>query len=118
MSKIIGKQEISLVFVGKEKIQEINKKYRRKDQPTDVLSFDEDLNEIFICPDVVRSQAKMFDVSFKAELARVLIPRPPVCKRTPIKLPGADFVLKPYVQWMDIGRHVNIATCSFTLILF
>lgn len=64
--------DISLVLVGKEKIKEINKKYRHKNKPTDVLSF-EDLNEIFICPGVVKKQAKNLKVQFKSELARVLI---------------------------------------------
>ncbi len=31
--------DISIVFVDDEKIRELNKKYRKKDKPTDVLSF-------------------------------------------------------------------------------
>lgn len=31
--------DISIVFVDDEKIRELNKKYRNKDKPTDVLSF-------------------------------------------------------------------------------
>ena len=31
--------EISLVITGQERIQELNRDYRGKDQPTDVLSF-------------------------------------------------------------------------------
>lgn len=69
---IVGKEDISVVLVGEKKIQEINKKYRRKNKPTDVLSF-EGLNEIFICSNVVKKQAKEFGVLFKNELARVLI---------------------------------------------
>jgi len=51
---IIGK-EISLVFVKEDKIKEINKKYRRKNKPTDVLSF-EGINEIFICPSLAKGR--------------------------------------------------------------
>jgi len=70
---VVGKLDnISLVFVGEQKIQAINKKYRAKDKPTDVLSF-ERLDEIFICPQVVKIQAKELNISFKNELARVLI---------------------------------------------
>jgi probable rRNA maturation factor len=64
--------DISLVFVDKKKIQQINKEYRRKNEPTDVLSF-EGLNEIFICPAIVRNQAERMEVSFKNELMRVLV---------------------------------------------
>ncbi len=72
---VVGKNkldDISLVLVGEKKIQEINEKYRHKNKPTDVLSFEE-LNEIFICPDVVKKQAKELGVPYKNELARVLI---------------------------------------------
>ena len=31
--------EISLVIVGQERIHELNREYRKKDKPTDVLSF-------------------------------------------------------------------------------
>ncbi|MBI4709236.1 MAG: rRNA maturation RNase YbeY [Candidatus Portnoybacteria bacterium] len=73
--KIVGSEnlkEISLVFVDEKKIQEINKKYRRKNKPTDVLSF-EGLNEVFICPQVVAKQARELGVSFESELMRVLV---------------------------------------------
>ena len=36
--------EISLVFCGDDFIQELNRDYRQKDQPTDVLSFPQDPN--------------------------------------------------------------------------
>jgi probable rRNA maturation factor len=70
--KETGQKEISLVLVGENKIKEINRKYRHKNKPTDVLSF-EDLNEIFICPEIVKKQAKNLKAPAKNELARVLI---------------------------------------------
>ncbi|WP_026676345.1 rRNA maturation RNase YbeY [Fictibacillus gelatini] len=39
MEGIAGDAELSVTFVTDEKIQEINKEYRHKDQPTDVISF-------------------------------------------------------------------------------
>lgn len=39
MEGIAGEAELSVTFVTDEKIQEINKEYRHKDQPTDVISF-------------------------------------------------------------------------------
>jgi probable rRNA maturation factor len=35
----LGDPEIVLVFVGTKAIRTLNRKYRRKDRPTDVLSF-------------------------------------------------------------------------------
>ena len=55
-------ENISLAFVGKEEIQKLNKKYRKKNKPTDVLSFNLDekdcLGDIVICPDVVREKGE------------------------------------------------------------
>ena len=53
-----NKQEknLSIVFVGKQRIRGLNKKYRDKDEVTDVLSFGEGLNEIIICPAVIKKE--------------------------------------------------------------
>ena len=51
-------------------MKELNWKYRKKNEPTDVLSFGNGLNEIFICPAVVEKQE---GESFKKKLAEVLI---------------------------------------------
>jgi probable rRNA maturation factor len=45
----------SLAFVEKDEIQKLNKKFRKKNKPTDVLSF-EGINEIVICPEVVKEK--------------------------------------------------------------
>jgi rRNA maturation RNase YbeY len=59
-------QKISLAFLGKEEIKKLNKKFRKKNKPTDVLSFDLNSNfkmqnskfnylgEIVICPEMVK----------------------------------------------------------------
>ncbi|MDP2910191.1 MAG: rRNA maturation RNase YbeY [bacterium] len=56
--------DLSIAFVDKKRIKELNKKYREKDKVTDVLSFGEELNEVVICPAAVKN---------KKELAEVLI---------------------------------------------
>jgi len=78
--------EVSVVFVTKERIQEINRTYRGIDRVTDVISFalldDEDdiifeddeeeitvLGDIFICLEVMKEQAKEYGHSEKRELA-------------------------------------------------
>lgn len=53
-----GTETLSLVLVSKKEIQKLNKKFRKKNKPTDVLSFNLDegkyLGEIVICPDMVK----------------------------------------------------------------
>jgi rRNA maturation RNase YbeY len=62
-----GTETLSLAFIGKREMQKINKKYRGKNKPTDVLSFgnvpcsmfhvpSEGLGEIIICPEVVKEK--------------------------------------------------------------
>jgi probable rRNA maturation factor len=72
-NKEIELKNLSIAFVSTTEIKKANKKYRGKDNPTDVLSFGESLNEILICPDVVKKNAEKFGVSFKNEIAKILI---------------------------------------------
>lgn len=70
--------ELSIALVGKNEIKELNKKYRKKNKATDVLSFaigapEEPLGEIVICPAEVKKNAKKFGTTFKKELALTLI---------------------------------------------
>ena len=55
-------ETISLAFVDKEEMQKLNKKFRNKDKPTDVLSFELKekglFGEIVICPDVVKEKGE------------------------------------------------------------
>lgn len=78
--------EMSLSFVSKEEIQEINRDYRGKDVPTDVISFalndeiedevyiigleDEfnSIGDIIICVDIAREQAQEYNHSFDREI--------------------------------------------------
>lgn len=74
--------ELSVTFVDKNEIQEINKNYRDKDKVTDVISFalEEDepnivgldiprvLGDIIICTDVAKEQAGSYGHSFEREL--------------------------------------------------
>lgn len=59
--------EVVLTFVGPQAIRSLNRKYRHKDRPTDVLSFSLKekgadgkfyLGDIVICPEVARKQAR------------------------------------------------------------
>ena len=87
-----GKENLSfsLAFVGQGRMRQVNKKFRKKNRVTDVLSFSEskallekfkvgnlvktqNLGEIIICIREVKKNAKRFDFSFQKELSRVLI---------------------------------------------
>jgi probable rRNA maturation factor len=60
---ILGKQyELSFAFISKNKIKSLNKKYRKKDEPTDILSFplDKDSGEILICKTIAKTKAPKF----------------------------------------------------------
>ncbi|MFA5742896.1 MAG: rRNA maturation RNase YbeY [Candidatus Paceibacterota bacterium] len=78
--------ELSVAFVGLEKMQELNRDRRGKDSATDVLSFEyfkdpgmkgemeiEPLGEVVICPSYVEEQAKQNENTFQKELSFVLI---------------------------------------------
>ena len=78
-------QTLSLAFVDKAEIKKLNRKFRKKDKPTDVLSFDlkgpfgvaecmdNFLGEIIICPTVVKENAKKYKVSVKSEMLKVFV---------------------------------------------
>lgn len=70
------KTEISIVLVGQGRIRELNKKYRKKNKVTDVLSFQYDnhkTGEIVVCLREVKKNAKKFNSTYKKELSRILI---------------------------------------------
>jgi probable rRNA maturation factor len=73
---------ISIVFVGEAESRKINRKYRRKNKSTDVLSFNLDSGynkkgkvlegELVLCLDVIAKNARDNKVDFSRELAFVL----------------------------------------------
>lgn len=64
-------RDISIVLVDLDKMKTLNQQYRQKNRPTDVLTFPE--LDIVICPKVVKDNAKSAKLTFRAELARVVI---------------------------------------------
>ncbi len=67
----------SLAFVEEEEIKKLNKKFRNKNKPTDVLSFllkeNNYLGEIIICPKAVKENAKKAKKSINEEMMKVFI---------------------------------------------
>jgi rRNA maturation RNase YbeY len=65
---ILGKKySLSIAYVTSAKSRELNKKYRKKDKATNVLSFAlrKDMGELVLCPAVIRKEAKNFDRTFE-----------------------------------------------------
>lgn len=70
------KKNIEVAFVKEKEIKALNKKYRKKDKATDVLSFgtiNDPLPQIVICPGIVKRNAEKDKIPFKKELSKVLI---------------------------------------------
>jgi len=74
---------LSLTLVGAAKIKALNKRYRKKDEIADVLSFPMnakvgkndiiELGDVFICPAAAEKSARGQGVSIKRELALLAV---------------------------------------------
>ena len=70
--------QIHFVFVSDEIILDINKKYLKNDDYTDIIAFDNSTGntisgEMYISIDTVQSNAKNYQVDFRNELLRVMV---------------------------------------------
>lgn len=77
--------ELSITLVSPKEIQQLNLKYRRVNQPTDVLAFSltetlseeesmpQVLGDVIISPEVAREQAGEYGEKYEDELGRLLI---------------------------------------------
>ena len=66
---------LTIVFVSATEIRRLNKQYRKKDKPTDVLSFSSDfaLGELVLCPEVIKKYAQEHQVRIFDELTYVVL---------------------------------------------
>lgn len=75
-NSILGKDhEVSLIFIGSYRAQNLNITHRQKDYIPNILTFELDDNhtEIFICPDTAKKQYKDFDLSLSDYYAFLFI---------------------------------------------
>jgi probable rRNA maturation factor len=79
-SRKLGKKEVSIAFIGDAEMRELNRLYRKKDCPTDILSFSEertkktkDFGEIVIDLAQIKRQAGGNGNTFKDELIFILV---------------------------------------------
>lgn len=77
----------SLTFVTDQRIQQLNREYRGKDEPTDILTFalndgeafptvdqeEQELGDVFISLEAMRRNAVEFNVDEREELYRLLV---------------------------------------------
>lgn len=80
--KIRGRFALSLSTIGPTRMREMNGVFRRKDRPTDVLSFSRlegmrmpspDIGDVLLCPSVARHQAKRLGITLEEELQRLTV---------------------------------------------
>ena len=68
---------VNIILVGNEQIQELNKRYRKKDYVTDVLTFNDGmlnhLGDIFICIPKMIEQSKEYNHSEQRELGFLVV---------------------------------------------
>ena len=71
------KKELTLVFLGRNEIKSINRQFRKKNKPTDILSFQSadpnSLGELLLCTDVLKKQAVQHGHPFNDEVTYMLI---------------------------------------------
>jgi probable rRNA maturation factor len=73
---ILGKNySLSIACVDEKTSREINKKYRNKNKPTNILSFPlrKDMGEIILCPTIIKKGAKKFGRTFSQFLGFLVI---------------------------------------------
>ena len=73
----LKEKTLVLAFMSSEEIQALNLKYRGKDKPTDVLSFqsteNESVGELALCPHMICSQSKNHGLSHEEEFFYVAL---------------------------------------------
>lgn len=74
--EILGENyDLSFSYINKEEIHNINKTYRQKDEPTDILSFElsKSNGEILICKEMVKQKSKDFGMTYQNYLIFLFI---------------------------------------------
>ncbi len=73
---ILGKKfSLSIALVDEKQSQKLNRECRKKDAPTNILSFvlGRDFGEIILCPKVIKGELKKFDRTFDELLGFLVI---------------------------------------------
>lgn len=79
LSKGKAVSDYGLIFVSKQKMAELNKKYRHKKEATNVLSFGTGLSKelgagtVVVCPKVAAEEAKRYGFTQKNWMTRLIV---------------------------------------------
>lgn len=69
--------ELTVVFLSPAEMKKINLKFRKKNKPTDILSFfgsnAASMGELLMCPTVLKRQANEYGHSYEQELLTMLV---------------------------------------------
>ena len=76
-NKLQGAEHLTIAFVSSSESKRLNRQFRNKDYPTDVLSFDSlepgSLGELILCSQVLVRQAKEHDLSMRDEVCYMVL---------------------------------------------
>jgi probable rRNA maturation factor len=63
-------KEVAVISISAKESRRLNRLYRKKDKPTNVLSFryDSEYGEILVCPEVIKKEAKSAGNSLKYQM--------------------------------------------------
>ncbi len=69
---------ISVTFVGRDGMRQLNRAYKEQDRPTDVLAFalrgpDGLIGDIYVCPWMARREAAARRIPLRQELVRLVV---------------------------------------------
>tara|TARA_B100000401_G_C52305070_1_gene484540 strand:+ start:131 stop:562 length:432 start_codon:yes stop_codon:yes gene_type:complete len=69
---------VNFIFCTKKEIQDLNKKYLKKDNLTDVIAFNYEnkkniFADVYMCYDVIKENSRLYSVKIKEEVHRVMI---------------------------------------------
>ena len=78
-----GADAVNVIFVNDRRIHELNRRFLKRDHPTNVISFNCDeprlpgeprlLGEVYVSRDRARAQAREYGVSYASELRRLVL---------------------------------------------
>ncbi len=110
---VIDNTEVSLVFTDDVHIQELNKMWRQKDKPTNVLSFPGDdseeppfgplLGDIIIAKETVKREAEELGIPFKHHIIHLIV-------HGTLHLFGYDHQIEEEAEEMEAEERLILAS--------
>ena len=70
--------QVNLIFVGSKRMRTLNKKYLKKDKPTNVLTFTYEnigsvVGDIVLCPEIINQEAKVYGFSSNLRWVHMIV---------------------------------------------